>query len=77
MDVYTDLPGIQIYTANATNVPNGKNDTSYGPGGGICFETQYYVNAINTDSPDFKKPILEANTPFHSETWYKFSLTGK
>lgn len=74
MDVYTDLPGIQIYTGNAVNVPNGKDGTAYGSGAGICFETQYYVNAINTDSPEFKKPILEANTPFHSETWYTFKM---
>ncbi len=74
MEVYTDLPGIQVYTASNTNVPNGKGGSSYSRGSGICFETQYYVNAINTDSPEFDKPILEANTPFHSETWYKFSL---
>lgn len=77
MDVYTDLPGVQIYTGNGLNVPNGKHGTSYAKGDGICFETQYYVDAINIDSPEFDKPILEANTPFHTETWYKFSTSEK
>jgi len=74
MEVYTDLPGVQIYTSNGLNVPNGKNNTSYSKGSGICFETQYYVDAINVDAPEFEKPVLEAHTPFHTETWYKFSL---
>lgn len=77
MDVYTDLPGVQIYTGNGLNVPNGKHGAAYAKGDGICFETQYYVDAVNIDSPEFKKPILEANTPFHSETWYKFSVSEK
>lgn len=74
MEVHTDLPGIQIYTGNGLDVPNGKNHVSYSKGDGICFETQYYVDAINVDAPEFEKPVLEAGVPFHSETWYKFSL---
>ncbi len=70
--VHTDLPGIQIYTANFLDIENGKNGAPYQKGEGICFETQYYVNAMNIDNPDYKKPLLKKNTPFHSESWYQF-----
>lgn len=72
MQVHTDLPGIQVYTGNFLNEADGKADTYYGKGSALCFESQYYVNAMNIDNPAFKKPILEADTPFHSETWYVF-----
>ena len=74
MKVHTDLPGVQIYTANGLNTSCGKGGITYGKGDGICFESQYYVNAVNINSPDFKKPILEKDTPFHSETWYHYEV---
>ena len=74
MHVHTDLPGIQIYTANGLKAKNGKGGIDYGNGTGICFESQYYVNAINTDAPGFDKPILEKDVPFHSETWYRYEV---
>ena len=74
MHVHTDLPGIQVYTANGLNAKNGKGGIDYGNGTGICFESQYYVNAINTDAPEFDKPILEKGMPFHSETWYRYEV---
>lgn len=71
MDVYTDLPGVQVYTGNALSNRKGKSGAVYGPHSGICLETQYYVNAINI--PAFKQPILKADTPFQSTTGYHFS----
>ncbi len=72
MEVRTDMPGIQVYTSNFLDVARGKGGVSYGKGDGICFESQFYVNAVNTDNPEFKKPVLKAGVPFHSETWYTF-----
>ncbi len=72
MEVHTDMPGIQVYTSSFLDVASGKKKKSYGKGDGICFESQYYVNAVNTDNPEFKKPVLKAGAPFHSETWYVF-----
>lgn len=73
MQVHTDLPGIQVYTGNFLDETGGKDNACYGKGSAMCFESQYYVNAMNIDSPDFEKPILKADTPFHSETWYVFA----
>ncbi len=74
LNVYTDMPGIQIYTGIYIDEFEGKNGASYEESTGVCFESQYYVNAINIDSPLFKKPILAPNEVFHSETRYQFKL---
>lgn len=48
LDVYTDRPGIQIYTANHMNMTNGGKDNKvYGNRGGIALETQFYPDAVN------------------------------
>ncbi len=72
MEVHTDMPGIQIYTSNGLDFAFGKGGKTYGVGDGICFESQFFVNAVNTENPEFKKPILQSGIPFHSETWYSF-----
>lgn len=71
MEVYTDLPGIQFYTANflEPELP-GKDGVLYGPNHGYCFETQYYPNSVNT--PDFPSPILRAGNEYRTTTIYKF-----
>lgn len=72
MQVHTDLPGIQVYTGNFLDETGGKENACYSKGSAMCFESQYYVNAMNIENPAFKKPVLEADIPFHSETWYVF-----
>ena len=71
MEVYTDLPGIQFYTANflEPEAP-GKDGAVYGPNHGYCFETQYYPNAVNT--PGFPSPILRKGNEYKTTTIYKF-----
>ena len=73
MEVYTDLPGIQFYTANylEPEIP-GKEGVMYGPRHGYCFETQYYPNAINT--PDFPSPVLKEGKEYNTTTIYKFMI---
>lgn len=72
MDIYTDLPGIQMYTGNYLDSSHtGKGGKSYDFRGGIAFETQYYPNAINV--PSFPQPVLKANEEFKSRTVYHFS----
>lgn len=72
LEVYTDLPGIQFYTANYLDdeVP-GKDGAVYGLRHGYCFETQYFPNAVNT--PDFTSPILKEGKEYRTTTIYKFS----
>ena len=72
MEVFTDLPGMQLYTANMlTPVKNGKEGATYGKWAGVCFETQYFPNSCNI--PTFPSCVLEAGKEFDSVTIYKFS----
>ncbi|SET56588.1 aldose epimerase family protein [[Clostridium] polysaccharolyticum] len=70
MEVYTDRPGVQIYTANNLEEDNAKDGASYRPYDAICFETQNFPNAVNT--PNFPNAILKAEEEFNSVTVYKF-----
>lgn len=70
MEVYTDLPGVQIYTANYVKDEVGKQDVVYQPRQGICFETQYFPDAMNHEN--FPSPICKAGEEYKTTTIYKF-----
>lgn len=73
MEVSTDLPGIQFYTGNFLDgTLTGKEGAVYNQRTGLCFETQYFPNAINV--PAFDQPITKAGETYHTETVYKFSV---
>lgn len=71
MEVYTDLPGVQVYSGNflKAKIP-GKNQAKYTRRTGVCFETQYYPDSIN--KPEFPSPILKAGEEYKTTTIYKF-----
>ena len=72
MEVYTDMPGMQLYTGNFIDPdPVGKGGIHYQKRSGVAFETQYYPNAINV--PSFPQPLLKAGKTWESTTAYKFS----
>lgn len=70
MEVYTDLPGMQMYSGNFIVHENGKGGAVYTKRNGICFETQFFPNSINV--PSFSSCVLKAGGEFHSTTVYKF-----
>lgn len=70
MEVYTDLPGMQFYTANFVEHELGKEGIVYKIRNGACFETQYFPDAINKDN--FVKPVTKAGEEYCTETVYKF-----
>ncbi len=70
MEVSTDCCGVQFYSGNFLKGEKGKDGVSYPYRSGICLETQFYPNSINT--PGWKKPIYKAGEHFQSETVYKF-----
>lgn len=73
MEVFTDLPGLQMYTGNFIDGSLlGKNGIKYEKRSGVCFETQYFPNSINTNS--FKSPITKAGEKYKTRTSYKFSI---
>lgn len=71
MEVYTDAPGVHLYTGNYLDGVRGKGGAPYGQYQAICFETQHYPEAINF--PHFPSPILKAGEAYHSETKFRFS----
>ncbi|HHU71543.1 MAG TPA: galactose mutarotase [Clostridiales bacterium] len=72
MEVFTDMPGMQLYSSNMLeSVKNSKDGASYNRGQGICFETQFFPNSCNT--PEFPSSMIRAGEEFESVTIYKFS----
>lgn len=71
MKVFTNLPGLQVYTANGLSVKkHGKEGMEYGKRAGICFETQFYPNSCNI--PTFPSCELKAGSEYDYVTVYKF-----
>ncbi len=70
MAVYTDCPGIQVYTANFTE-GKGKDNVLYQKRCAVALETQYYPDAVH--HPEWPQPFVKAGEKYHSETKYRFS----
>ena len=70
MMVFADTPGVHFYAGNYIENEQGKNGVCYGKRSGVCLETQYYPNAVNT--PQWPQPITKAGETYHSETKYTF-----
>ena len=70
MEVYTDLPGVQIYAGNFLVSEPGKSGATYKKRQGICFETQHYPDAINHDN--FPSPVVKKGEAYKTTTVYKF-----
>lgn len=70
MEVYTDLPGMQFYSGNFLAGSKGKEGAVYKKGYGICFETQYFPDAIHKEN--FVSPIVKAGEVYETTTVYKF-----
>lgn len=70
MKVYTDAPGVQFYTANGMNQPDGKKGVTYGPKSGFCLETQYFPDSIN--QPEFPSVIFGPDRKYDSTTIFQF-----
>ncbi len=71
MEVYTDLPGMQMYTANFLDgTLVGKGGVAYQQRSGVCFETQYFPDAPNHEN--FPSTVVKAGERYKTTTVYKF-----
>ena len=70
MKVYTDLPGVQFYTANGLSERTGKGGANYGRRGAFCLETQYYPDTAN--EPDFPSAVFGPDREYHTSTIFRF-----
>lgn len=70
MDVFTDLPGMQLYTANFVIDEPGKDGAVYDKRHAACFETQYFPDAVHKEN--FEGPVVKAGEAYDTTTVYKF-----
>ena len=74
LEVYTDRPAIQIYTAGFLAQAPGKDGAPYGPHHAVCLETQAFPDAVN--HANFPSCILQPGEVWESETVYRFEGAG-
>ncbi|MDR2908679.1 MAG: galactose mutarotase [Oscillospiraceae bacterium] len=73
MTVFTDLPGVQLYTSNAFDGEKSyKDGVKYQKHGGLCLETQFFPNAPNIHH--FPSPFFIAGEEYTSTTTFQFSV---
>lgn len=76
LKIFTDRPGLQVYTANGwTGDIIGPQDVAYNKHGAIALETQAFPDSPN--HPGFPGTILKPGQRFISETIYEFSIVSK
>ena len=73
IDVLSDQPGIQLYTADVMNDVPGLTST-YGPRSGLALETQNFPDAPNHEG--FPNSVLRPGEQFTSTTIWRFRPLG-
>lgn len=71
MEVYTDAPGLQLYTGNFLDGVEGKEGVHYGYRSALCLETQQYPDSPNRHWPE-STGMLYAGRGFSSRTVFRF-----
>lgn len=73
LEVYTNEPGIQVYTGNFLDgTVTGKKGIVYKQRTGVCLETQHYPDSPN--KPEWPSVILEPGQKYNSRCIYKFGI---
>lgn len=72
LEVYTDQPGIQLYTGNFLDgtLPT-RDGKTYAHRTGLCLETQHYPDSPN--QKDFPTTVLNPGENYKTKTSFKFS----
>ena len=73
LEVYTDQPGLQVYSGNFLNgTAIGKGNVACNYRSAIVLETQKYPNSPNY--PHWPSPVLRAGETYEAACVYKFSV---
>jgi len=73
LQVYTNEPGIQVYTGNfLEGKVAGKKGIKYPKRSGVCLETQKYPDSPN--HPEWPSPWLNPGEKYYSHQVFKFSV---
>ncbi|ONM11527.1 Galactose mutarotase-like superfamily protein [Zea mays] len=71
LDLWTDAPGMQLYTANYVDGIGGKAGAVYAKHAGVCLETQGFPNAIN--QPEFPSVVVRPGEKYKHTMLFEFS----
>jgi aldose 1-epimerase len=75
MQVFTDQPGLQLYTANFLDGSlNGKSGKPYMKRSSLCLETQHFPDSPN--QPKFPNTILRPGETYQTKTIYQFRVSN-
>lgn len=72
MEVITDQPGVQLYTACTTYCEGGRGGVTYGNFSGLCLETQHYPDTPNHSN--FPTTVLRPGEKYDTTTIYAFRV---
>ncbi len=73
LEMYTDEPGVQIYTGNFLDgTVKGKKGIVYPQRASVCLETQHYPDSPN--KPHWPSVVLEPGQTYRSHCIYKFGV---
>lgn len=73
LEIYTNEPGIQIYTANGLRgAMIGKKGIAYQKRSSICLETQHFADSPN--KPQFPSTVLRPGEKYNSRCIYRFGI---
>lgn len=72
MEVITDQPGVQLYTACVTDYEGGRGGVHYGHFSGLCLETQHFPDSPNHSN--FPSTILRPGEKYDTTTIYAFRV---
>ncbi|KAI3724284.1 hypothetical protein L2E82_36056 [Cichorium intybus] len=72
LNLWTDAPGMQFYTANYVDGIVGKGGAVYRKHGGVCLETQGFPDAVNREN--FPAIVVQPGGKYRHSMVYEFSV---
>ncbi|XP_052174600.1 uncharacterized protein LOC127789690 [Diospyros lotus] len=71
MELWTDQPGVQLYTSNGMGGVKGKGGAVYNNHAGLCLETQGFPDAVN--QPNFPSVIVNPGETYRHVMVHRFT----
>ena len=76
LQVYTNEPGLQVYTSNGLKgALVGKDSIAYARRTSVCLETQHFPDSPN--KPQFPSTLLRPEETYYSRCIYQFGTTSR
>ncbi len=73
LTVLTDMPAVHVYSANyLAGKFTGKENVAYGKNAAICFEPEYYPDAVLHEN--FPSPVLRKGEEYNHNIVYQFEF---